>query len=115
MLEVSVKSLVPAMLLIASTALGCSTAHGVDSSAAHALVSGGATLLDVRTDGEWEAGHLPAALHVPVQLLDGHMSEVPRDHPVVVYCASGVRSARATEMLTAAGYDARDLGAMSNW
>jgi rhodanese-related sulfurtransferase len=43
------------------------------------------------------------------------MAEVPRDHPVVVYCASGYRSARAASRLSSAGYDARDLGAMENW
>jgi rhodanese-related sulfurtransferase len=43
------------------------------------------------------------------------MSELPRDHTIVVYCASGMRSARAATALRSAGYEVRDLGPMSNW
>lgn len=79
---------------------------------ARALVDRGATLLDVRTPGEWERGHLDAALLIPVQELSSRLAEVPRDRPVVVYCASGRRSARAVQMLRGAGYEAHDLGGM---
>lgn len=103
--------------LVTTTACGSaeSQSRHVDSARAHELVSQGATLLDVRTDGEWSEGHLPGAVHVPVQELEARMSEVPRDHPVVVYCLSGGRSARAAGMLSAAGYDTYDLGAMASW
>jgi phage shock protein E len=101
---------------LAGLAIGCGApAAGIDGPTAHALVAQGATLLDVRTDEEWAAGHLDAAMHVPIASLETRLDEIPRDHPVVVYCASGVRSARATEMLRSAGYDARDLGGMRRW
>lgn len=102
-----------------TTMTACGSAESqsrrVDSARAHELVSQGATLLDVRTDGEWVEGHLPGAMHIPVQDLETRMSEVSREHPVVVYCLSGGRSARAAAALAAAGYDVYDLGAMANW
>jgi len=82
---------------------------------AHALVAEGATLVDVRTDGEWQSGHLEVAVHIPVDALQGRMNELARDHTVVVYCGSGQRSAHAASVLRGAGYEVRDLGAMSNW
>ena len=107
------------VVLSLSIAAGCGerSADGVsiDSAEAHALVAHGATLLDVRTPDEWAAGHIDGAVLIPVQELDARITELPREHPVVVYCASGVRSARAVATLRAAGYDARDLGGMSRW
>lgn len=118
----------PALVLTLSLALapGCGGEGGLPSSAAaddgpigaaraHALVEAGATLLDVRTDGEWAAGHLDGAVHLPVAELPARMAEIPRDRPVVVYCASGVRSASATATLREAGYEAHDLGGMGRW
>ncbi|MFO0682752.1 MAG: rhodanese-like domain-containing protein [Sandaracinus sp.] len=111
--------LVSASAAVLVTTTGCGSAESqsrrVDSARAHELVAQGATLLDVRTEGEWSEGHLAGAIHVPVQELDSRMSEVPHDHPVVVYCLSGGRSARAAAALAAAGYDVYDLGAMANW
>jgi rhodanese-related sulfurtransferase len=85
---------------------------------------GGALLPACRADIRGEearrlvsSGHLPGAGSVPVQELDRRMDEVgPRTRPVVVYCRSGMRSARAARMLRAAGFTAvRDLGAMRRW
>ena len=101
-----------------SLAIGCGAPSGagpIDSTQAHALVASGATLLDVRSPGEWAGGHLPGAVLVPVDELDARLAEIPRDQPVVVYCASGVRSAAATRTLVASGYEAHDLGGMSRW
>lgn len=105
---------------------GCDTASGggasrtsgrhVDGAEARRLVEvQGALLLDVRTDGEWSSGHVDGATHIPVQDLAARLTEVPADRPVVVYCASGVRSARAVEILRAEGREAFDLGSMSDW
>lgn len=82
---------------------------------AHALVAQGATLLDVRSSAEWAGGHLDGAVLIPIDELARRLAEVPRDRPVVVYCASGARSARGTALLREAGYDARDLGGMHEW
>ena len=107
-----------ALFLMAIGVSACSMASAADTvtgTQAHELVSAGATLVDVRSDGEWQSGHLEGAVHIPVNEIAARMSELPQGHPVVVYCASGMRSAQAAGVLRSAGYEVRDLGAMSNW
>ena len=84
---------------------------------AHRLVESGAKLVDVRTPGEFSDGHIEGAKNLPLQSLGSRMSELgAKDTPLVVYCRSGMRSASAKRMLTAAGYtEVHDLGAMSRW
>ena len=122
-------------VIIASSLLGCESPPPSDGSApssttkaapgpskingakARELVAAGAVLLDVRTQGEWDGGHLDGATLVPVHELGRRMSEVgPKDKAVVVYCASGIRSARAASQLAKAGWsEVYDLGGMGNW
>ena len=73
-----------------------------------------ATLVDVRSPAEFGMGHADGALNIPVQVLQGRMSDIPRDRPVVVYCASGARSANAAALLSAEGYKAFDAGGLHN-
>jgi adenylyltransferase/sulfurtransferase len=61
-------------------------------------------LLDVREPHEWEIAHLDGAKLIPVNTLAGHLDELPRDQEIVVYCKSGARSARATQLLKDAGF-----------
>ena len=84
---------------------------------ARKLVAAGARLLDVRSPEEYAGGHLPGAVNIPVQELDRRMAEVgPRDGEVVLYCRSGSRSARATEMLRRHGFSkVHNLGPMTAW
>ncbi len=61
-------------------------------------------VLDVRRQDEWDAGHVPGAVHVPhVRLLE-HVDELPRDKTILVHCQSGVRSAVASALLAAHGF-----------
>jgi rhodanese-related sulfurtransferase len=83
---------------------------------AHDLVRAGALLVDVREQGEWDAGHAPKAKHHPLGGLALAMAGLPADRTIVVVCRSGNRSARAARMLAKAGFDARDLlGGMHAW
>lgn len=82
---------------------------------AHTMVEEGATLLDVRTPGEFAAGHLDGATNIPLGSLTSRMDEIPTGQAVVVYCQSGIRSARAATELEGRGYEVLDLGAMSSW
>jgi rhodanese-related sulfurtransferase len=84
---------------------------------ARALVEGGARLLDVRSPGEHASGHIKGSLNVPVQELGSRLAELgDKAKPVVVYCASGMRSASAASMLRRAGFaEVHDLGAMARW
>lgn len=89
----------------------------VSGAEARQLVQAGARLVDVRTPGEFAAGHLAGALNIPVQELDGRMQELlPKDAAVVVYCRSGHRSGNAARMLKSAGFaTVHDLGPMTRW
>src|SRR3954470_10369961 len=79
----------------------------VSSAEARQLVEAGARLVDVRTPGEFAAGHIPGALNIRVQQLDSRMSELqPKTVAVVVYCQSGHRSGNAARMLKKAGFNA---------
>ena len=66
----------------------------------------GATLIDVREQVEWDAGHIAGALFIPQGvLLDRIEAAVPdRDEEIVLYCRSGARSGRMTAALQQVGY-----------
>jgi len=64
----------------------------------------GAKIVDVRTVDEFRTGAYPGAVNIPLQLLSSRLNEIPRDRPVVLYCASGMRSASAAKLLKQAGY-----------
>jgi molybdopterin/thiamine biosynthesis adenylyltransferase/rhodanese-related sulfurtransferase len=73
----------------------------VDPAAVREQVGNGAVIVDVREPEEWGAGHIPGALHVPKSYLESRFEgAVPdRDKHVVLYCASGNRSAWAARTL----------------
>ncbi|MCA9115391.1 MAG: MBL fold metallo-hydrolase [Planctomycetaceae bacterium] len=75
------------------------------------------TVLDVRTEGEWNAGHIDGAIHVHGGKLQERFSDVPRDRPVSVICGSGYRGSIAASFLKREGYDdvANVVGGMSAW
>lgn len=69
-----------------------------------ARIASGAKIVDVRTPGEFSGGAYPGAVNIPLQVLSGRLREIPKDRPVVLYCASGMRSASAARVLRRAGY-----------
>jgi adenylyltransferase/sulfurtransferase len=77
----------------------------VDGREAQALE--GATWVDVREQEEWNEGHIPGAVHIPRGNLESRIEGVAADRstPLVIYCASGARSAFAAETLAGLGYD----------
>jgi sulfur-carrier protein adenylyltransferase/sulfurtransferase len=80
----------------------------VDARRAQELIGSDSTaIVDVREQEEWDEGHLPGAVHVPRGHLESRIeSAVPdRSRSVVVYCASGNRSAFAAKTLEELGYD----------
>ncbi len=87
----------------------------VDPEHALRLASAGAVLVDVREPYEWEAGHAPTAVHVPLAALP--TADVPAgDGPVLVICRSGHRSQEATLLLVGRGHDAYNVaGGMQAW
>ena len=80
------------------------------------LVRDGATLLDVRENGEWKSGHAPGAIHVPLSDIDKAPRRLKQGRPVVVMCTSGMRSRSAAKHLRSLGFDAASLsGGMAAW
>lgn len=63
-------------------------------------------LIDVREGPEWDQGRIPGAYHIPRGVLEGSIPMVspPTERPVVLYCASGIRSALAASTLQTMGY-----------
>lgn len=81
-----------------------------------AQVPENAYLLDVRENDEWEAGHAPDAVHIPLGALGERVEEVPKDQKVYVVCRAGGRSAQAAQALNRAGWDAVNVaGGMQDW
>ena len=60
-------------------------------------------ILDVRSAAEQSRGVIRGAVCLPLNQLGGRLSEVPQDRPVLVYCASGMRSRRAASLLSRQG------------
>lgn len=62
------------------------------------------TLVDVREDNEWKRGHAAPAIHIPLGQIGKQMDRIPRDKPVVLICASGMRSGQAATAMAKAGF-----------
>jgi len=76
--------------------------------------------LDVRTPEEFhgETGHLSGALLIPIQDLEKRIGELEpyRNRKIIVYCRTGHRSTRGTELLLERGFDALNLkGGITRW
>lgn len=70
------------------------------------IMQQGAVVLDVRSAGEWQHGHHPDAVHIPLDELERRLDDVgPTGTPVVVYCHSGARAMVAARALRKAGYE----------
>ena len=81
-----------------------------------AEVPGDAFVLDVREHDEWDAGHAPGAMHIPLGELGARYTEIGRDRPLYVICRSGNRSGHAAHALAGAGWDARNVAdGMIGW
>ena len=76
---------------------------------ARKLIEGGAQLVDVRADHEWEAGRIAGAKHLPLPELPQRTGELAQDSAVVIYCRGGNRSSMATAALAEAGFNAVKL------
>jgi hydroxyacylglutathione hydrolase len=72
-------------------------------------------VLDVRTHGEWQAGHIETALHVPLARLPSRLPDIPKNRRVAVICGSGYRSSIAASLLFRDGHTrlANVIGGMS--
>ena len=73
------------------------------------------TVIDVRTEAEWNTGHLEGALHIEWQDILKVPSDIQKDEEIFLYCRSGNRSGKATKVLIEAGYvNAKNAGSILN-
>ena len=95
------------ILLFAVLAIGCQSQDAVPTQQALADLEPNALILDVRTPGEYAAGHLQDAVLVNYMASDfrEQVSQFDRERPVYLYCGSGARSGRAAAILTELGFE----------
>lgn len=72
---------------------------------ARRLPGSGTVIVDVRGKSEYREEHIAGARNIPLGFLPQHLAQIPRDHTVVMQCASGYRSQIAATLLRAQGFD----------
>jgi phage shock protein E len=68
------------------------------------LVKNGGVIIDVRTKGEYQSGHIKGSINIPLNTIGANLSKIKKDKPVITCCASGMRSASAKSILKSKGY-----------
>ncbi|WP_040322361.1 rhodanese-like domain-containing protein [Austwickia chelonae] len=82
----------------------------------HAELADDVCLIDVREIHEWELGHAPRSVCVPLGELESRLAELPAGTRIVVCCLDGDRASRAVAFLITVGRDAVNLiGGMREW
>lgn len=76
----------------------------VDPAGVQEAMSAGAQVLDVRTPGEFQLGHIPGAINVPVDQIQGQAASFDKNATYVVYCATGQRSQIAVDLMKSMGF-----------
>jgi phage shock protein E len=68
------------------------------------LVKEGAVILDVRSKGEFQNGHIKGSINISVDTLSSNLAKLKKDKPIITCCASGMRSASAKSILKSNGF-----------
>jgi len=94
------------LLILLPVYANAAVARNLSSQEAYAMVGqrGDLFLLDVRTLGEYQQARLDGARLIPIDQFAKRLAEVPKDRPVLVYCAVGSRSAQVVNYLARQGY-----------
>ena len=80
------------------------------------MLEGGAQVIDVREEREWEAGRLPGSSHIELNELTSRAEEIGKDSPVVFVCRTGNRSGMAADAFREAGWEAHNMaGGLVAW
>jgi len=107
------------VILIALAGSGSSTAiqaSEINVEQAYQLYEQGAFVLDIRTQEEWDEYRAPNTTLIPLDQLQGRVSELPKDEQIVVICRSGNRSQEGRDILLAAGLNAISVsGGLKEW
>ena len=88
----------------------------VDAKTAAELIAGGAQVVDVRGDGEHEAGRIAGARHIRLDQLTQETADLDRERPVIFYCRAGNRSELPANAFRASGWEAYHVdGGLLAW
>ena len=106
-------SLIVCVLLL--TACGGNSYKTITENEATALIENDAVIIDVRNGSEFASGYIDGAINIPVDNISS--IDYPKDTVIIVYCASGMRSAKAAETLIDLRYtNVYNLdGGLINW
>lgn len=74
------------------------------------LLKEGGVIIDVRSPAEFSNGHIKNAINIPLDSLQNKTSKIKKNRPVILCCASGMRSGVARRILKGQGYDAYNGG-----
>lgn len=79
------------------------------------LVNQGAKVVDVRTEGEYNAGHIKNSINIPLSAFETVDTLISKDEHVLLYCRSGSRSEMAKNYLNGQGYNATNIGGINQF
>lgn len=79
----------------------------INGSQLQKMLNSNILILDVRSPGEYKSGHIPNSRNIPVDIISTKLSSLSqyKDSEIVVYCASGGRSSRASDILSKNGFN----------
>lgn len=79
------------------------------------FIEKGAVIIDVRSVGEYQSGHIKGSKNIPLNTIAGKINEIKKlNKPVIACCASGMRSAQATSILKQNGIEVINGGGWSS-
>jgi len=78
------------------------------------LVSNGAQVIDVRTKGEYQQGHIKGSVNLPLDSLNQRLHKLDKNKVVIACCASGMRSGQAKGILKSNGFEVYNAGSWIN-
>jgi len=88
---------------------------GKSDEALQNAIKNGAVIIDVRTAREFEGGHIKGSKNIPLDKIQSEADKIKKmNKPIVVCCASGMRSASAKAVLQSKGVEVYNLGSWRN-
>jgi rhodanese-related sulfurtransferase len=69
------------------------------------LIRSGAIILDVRTPGEYQGGHVKGSVNIPLDQLNSQMKKFKKEQVIITCCASGIRSGSAKSTMQSHGFN----------
>lgn len=92
------------------------SANSLECPEAREMVANGAQLVDVRSPQEFAMGAIPGSKNLPLQAIHSAEEHLDKSKPVIVYCASGMRSGQALGVLSQMGFNAvHNLGSINKY